>query len=216
MPDTDAPPGADFDALLAHLPLGDAARRDLRRRMCGPDRHYHDHRHLGLLWARAIAFGDGFRAPPMSRRLACAIAYHDAVYHPGAADNEARSAALWRAAADEAGLPADDIDWVAATIEATADHLAGADDPGRQFMLDLDLTPLGETPAAFARNTELLRAEYAHVDEAAWRRGRREFLARFLAAPTIYRTPAVAAAFEAPARANLRAALAEEGLAEEG
>lgn len=95
---------------------------------------------------------------------------------------------------------------MAGTIEATADHLASAEAitaghgpaappllaRARLWVLDLDLSPLGEPPAAFARNTGLLRLERPDLGDAGWSRCLRAFLARLHAAPRLYRTPAVA------------------------
>jgi predicted metal-dependent HD superfamily phosphohydrolase len=213
-----------FDDLLAAVPVTDAARADLRR-MAAPRRHYHGLPHLALLWARHLALGrgSGFHEPRVARLVASAIAFHDAVLEPGRAGNERASAALWRQAAAGGALETEEVDWVAGTIEATADHLAAAGailagsgpattppplpDRARPCVLDLDLSPLGEPPAAFARNTELLRLERLDLDDNGWRRCVRAFLARLHAAPRLYRTPAVAAAFETQAKANIARAL---------
>ena len=210
--------------LLAAVPVSYAARADLRRRMAAPGRRYHSPHHIALLWSRHLALGRGtvLHGPRVARLVASAVAFHDAVLEPGRADNERASAALWREAATAAEVPAEEVDWVAGTIEATADHLAAAEatlEEGRAgaalpllararlWVLDLDLSPLGEAPAAFARNTGLLRLERPDLDHAAWRRHVLAFLARLHAAPRLFRTPAVQAAFEARARANIVRAL---------
>ena len=222
-PDGPASHGAEdaLDDLLAAVPLRDAARADLRRRMAAPGRRYHGLRHLALLWTRHLVLGRGsdLHQPRVARLVASAIAFHDAVLEPGRTDNERASAALWREAACNGGaVTAEEVDWVAGTVEATADHLASAKatlaeaTPGaappllaraRLWVLDLDLSPLGEPPAAFARNTRLLRLARPDLGDAAWRRLLRAFLARLHAAPRLYRTPAVGAAFEAQAKANI-------------
>lgn len=204
--------------LLALLPVSTEAKTVLVRRMSGSGRHYHGLDHLALLWRRHRRFGVG--APPhgteANRLVACAIAYHDAFYDPRRDDNEVESARLWRQAADGAGLTDRQVAWVAGTIEATADHLgagsgtANGTDALRLWVLDLDLTPLGETPERFAHNTEKLRAEFTHLDEASWRQGRRVFLAGLRRHARLYRTPALAC-FEAPARANIARELARLG-----
>ncbi len=210
------------DDLLAAVPVSDAARADLRRRMAAPGRRYHGLRHIAELWTRHLALGrgSGLHEPRVALMVASAIAFHDAVLQPGRTDNERASAALWREAAAPA-LPAEEVDWVAGTIEATADHLAAAEailagngsaaPPllacARLWVLDLDLSPLGERPGVFGRNTKLLRLEHPDLDAAAWRRLLRAFLARLHAAPRLYRTPTVGAAFEAQAKANIARAL---------
>ncbi len=73
----------------------------------------------------------------------------------------------------------------------------------RQWLLGLHLAPLGEAPAVFAPITRALRRKRAHVPDAAWEAGRLAFLRRIAATPVLYRSPALARAFAAAARANL-------------
>ncbi len=47
------------DDLLAAVPVSDAVRADLRRRMAAPGRRYHGPRHLALLWVRNLTLGRG-------------------------------------------------------------------------------------------------------------------------------------------------------------
>jgi predicted metal-dependent HD superfamily phosphohydrolase len=186
---------AGFGALLARADLPAAVATDLRRRHAEPHRAYHDAAHAGLLWLRHLLHG----GDPADRDLALAILFHDAVHEPGAPDNEDRSAALLAAA-----VPGD-TGWAQQAIRATADHLgyAGADCRVLR-LLDLDLTPLAESPAVFARNTGFLRREYAAASEQAWRAGRCRVLEGFLAAPAIFRTR-LGGVYEQPARDNLAA-----------
>jgi predicted metal-dependent HD superfamily phosphohydrolase len=188
---------AGFGALLARADLPPAAAAELRRRHAEPHRAYHDAAHVGLLWLRHLLHG----GDPADRDLALAILFHDAVYEPGARDNEARSAALLAAT-----VPGD-TGWAQQAILATADHLAYAGADCRVLrLLDLDLTPLAEWPVVFARNTAFLRREYAAVAEDAWRAGRRRVLEGFAAAPAIFRTR-LRAVYERPARDNLAAGI---------
>jgi predicted metal-dependent HD superfamily phosphohydrolase len=210
------PRAASFDALVSIVPVTDRARRELTRRMRAPDRFYHRDEHPALLWQRHCSLGrDGaFRAPHLDRLIASAIAFHDAVLDTTRTDNEAASAALWREMAGAAGqLSPDEIEWVAGTIEATARHLApwpaeGVLERARIWVLDLDLTPLGERPEIFSQDSQRLRAEHMHLDAAAWNRKRLAFLAQLAGAPRLFRTGVVADLFEAPAQANLRRELA--------
>lgn len=201
--------GATLHDLLAAAALPDRARIDVLRRMSAPARHYHGLSHVASLWTRHRRYGTGtpFAAHRATRLIACAILFHDAVYDPTRSDNEHRSALLWRKVAP-ADLSARDVAWVAETIEATADHLAPRPartlrERGRLWVLDLDLTPLGEPPGLFARNTRALRSEYRHKADAEWEQGRVGFLRKLLAAPGLYRSAPIAAAFAAQARRNL-------------
>ncbi|MBX6372853.1 MAG: hypothetical protein IRZ13_01290 [Acetobacteraceae bacterium] len=205
--------------LLRRVPVSPAARREVRRRMGAPARRYHGLSHIAELWARHRRLGRGtpFRAPGVETLLASAIAYHDAIYDVRRGGSEAASAALWRAPARAPPrLPPAAIEWVAGTIEVTADHLGAPEGPrtplgrARLWMLDLDLTPLAAPPPRFARNTRDLRAEYGHLTAAQWDAGRAAFLRRLAAQPRLFRTPRIAARYEARARANIAAALAAE------
>jgi predicted metal-dependent HD superfamily phosphohydrolase len=208
----------DFDALLARVPLSGGAKAELSAMMASDERHYHGVGHLALLWRRhrLYAAAEGMDAPEIETLIACAIAYHDCVYERGRRDNEERSAEVWLRASAAAPLSEPDRNWVADTIRATANHLAypdpAADAPLRErarvWVLDLDLTPLGEADADFDRNTELLRLEVPHLSAAQYDAGRLGFLRKISDAPRVYRTPTLAAQFEAQARANFARQLA--------
>ena len=201
--------------LFAGLPISDRARADLSRRMMEPWRHYHTLDHLGLLWSRhhGRQLSAGRPDPRFDTLIALAIAYHDAVYVGGATDNEAKSAALrLEVSATVRGLDDDERLWVADTIRATADHvraaasldLADAGLYARQWVLDLDLTPLGETPETFDDNMALLAAEMPHLDGGRRHAALLAGLRHFATARPLYRCAAIAAAFAEAARDNLR------------
>ena len=206
--------------LLDETPLDDAVKDRLFHEMSRSERHYHGVGHLQTLWRlhRRYAARAGLSGQEADRLVACAIAWHDSVYDVARCDNEERSAEAWLAASVSAPLAEADRLWVAGTIRATADHLAYDPSPEaaatilerlRLWVLDLDLTPLGAPPAVFDRNTRLLRLENGAKSGAAWRKGIMAFRRRFLDAPKIYRTPELAAIYEAQARRNLRRPLAD-------
>lgn len=181
-----------FWDLLVALPIPPAWCAELARRYAEPWRSYHDAAHPGLLWYRHLA-AQGSAADV---ELGLAIAFHDAVFHPGASDNEARSAELLIQAVPGA-LRA------AAAVRSTADHAGyrGAD-PLVKRLLDLDLTPLAEAPATFRANSARLRAELWRVPEAEFMAGVRRHLGCLRHAGPIYRT-ALGEPFEAAAQANI-------------
>jgi len=204
--------------LLDTLDPPSAVRAELLRRMGAPWRGYHGLHHLAVLWARHRRYGrtGPMRRPGTTRLIAAAILFHDAILVPGAADNEERSAALWRRTARRLRnfTPAE-IAWVADTIAATADHLnaplpRGARGAARGWLLDLDLTPMGEEPEIFDRNGRDLRAEARHLDDAAYAAAQRAFLGRMHQAPQLLRHPRLRAAFEWRARDNIGRELRRE------
>ena len=180
-----------------------------------PPRAYHDLVHLAEVLAEfaAAAARAPWRRP---REVYWALACHDAIYVAGARDNEARSADL---ADDLAGryLPADlDRAVVRALILATARHGALADvalDDDTARMLDCDLAILGAAPARFDAYDAAIAVEHAHVPAAAYRAGRRGFLAGLVAAPRIFCSADGHARLDAAARSNLSRAIARLDLA---
>ncbi len=191
---------AMFHDLLGRLMVGQAERDMLAALWMQPWRRYHGAGHAGLLWERHLAHG----GDPADAVAAHGIAYHDAIYAVGARDNEARSAALWRDHA--AALPLALGDSVERAILATADHAAAHPDPDAQWLVDLDLTPLGEPWLLFAANSAALREE-AGAPPGAMLPGQAAFLTRLLNLPQLYRSPrsnhALHHTYEATARRNL-------------
>ena len=186
---------------------------DLLIRYGEPHRHYHTATHI-MFVVRHLR--DLAPAPSeLSPEIIAAALYHDAIYDPTAPDNEARSAMI--AAVDLAaiGWSAESCGRVAALNRATAGHLdaPAADEPGNAagetaVLLDADLAILGADPGAYQTYVNGVRAEYGHVDDEQWRRGRAAVLQRFLARSRLFVTDRMYAAFEHRARANIEAELA--------
>jgi predicted metal-dependent HD superfamily phosphohydrolase len=161
----------------------------------------------GLLRAEPVT-AEGARA---ARLAAC---FHDAVYDPRRADNEAASAALARRTIGELGLERYLADDVAALVEATASLDAGAAALDERLaaatavLLDADRAILAAPPAAYQRYVTGVRAEYAHLPEEAWVAGRRAVVRRLLQREPCFDTASMRS--RSPrARANLSAELAD-------
>ena len=103
-------------------------------------------------------------------------------------------------------MSAEDSERVARLVLATRDHVASDADMG--LLLDIDLAILAAPAERFAEYERQVRAEYAFVQEAAFRAGRHRILSGFLARPRLFVTEALNAAWDAAARRNLRAACA--------
>ncbi len=143
-----------------------------------------------------------------SRPVLLAAWFHDAVYNPRAADNEARSADLAEKLLPGVGVPTDVAGEVRRLVMATAHAGVAPPDPAAVALIDSDLAILGASPVRYRRYAAAIRAEYAHVPDADYRVGRARVLQRFLDRPAIYRHPLMRAEGEAAARANMAAELA--------
>lgn len=214
------PAASPGDAALfpadAPLVLPEAQQAALRAAYAVPTRAYHHIGHVAEVlrhWAWA-----GTQVPwHAPRETWLAVLYHDAVYVPGRSDNEAASAALLAAHA-ERWPPAAPVDlaFAQAMILATARHgallprdldgLAFPDD-ARRF-LDCDMAVLGAPPEVFAAYDRGIAEEYRAVPRWLYRRKRRAFFRMLLGRERIYLSDLFHARFDAAARTNLAAAIA--------
>ena len=136
--------------------------------------------------------------------------FHDAVYDPSAADNEARSAGVAREVLGGLRVEARVVDAVVRLVEMTRDHLPVDGDRNGAVLSDADLAVLGSRD--YERYAGAVRREYAHLDDAAFTAGRAVVLRSLLERPAIFHTPSGRTAWEELARANLRLELARLGV----
>lgn len=182
-----------------------------------PPRAYHHFGHVQDVLHRfaEITVGPGWTQPA---EVYLAVLYHDAIYEAARKDNEARSADL---AMSEIGrwLPEAGIDTlrVAELIHLTARHgqFSQADFGGDGFALDAlhfldsDMAILGAAPDVFDVYDQGIAEEYQdHVPGFLFRLNRKRFLKGLLARERIYLSDWFHQRYDAPARDNLRRAIA--------
>lgn len=171
-----------------------------------PQRRYHTTAHLADVLARIDVL-----APHAEDLAAVELAawFHDAVYRPDRSENEERSAALAERALPELGVDAARTAETARLVRLTVTHDPAPGDTNGEVLCDADLGVLAGAPDAYAAYAAAVRSEYAFVPDEAFREGRAGVLHQLLDLPRLFRTPYGAAHWEAPARANLAAELAE-------
>ncbi|MDG4794227.1 metal-dependent phosphohydrolase [Micromonospora sp. WMMD1082] len=180
----------------------DTAGDELLRRWREPHRHYHTVAHLTAVLDVVDRYASTASRPDLVRLAAWC---HDAVYDPRAPGdrNERDSAALADALLTRAGLPGAEVAEVRRLVLLTAGHAADPADSAGALLCDADLAVLAAPEPEYDRYARAIRREYAHVPEPDYRAGRARVLSTLLALPALYRVPALAAAWEALARANL-------------
>ncbi len=176
-----------FECRHRPFPLPPALESALAAAYGEPQRAYHDATHIAELldWFDRIADEPGWSIPA---DVYTAMLLHDAVYVPGAKDNEARSADWARRAIAEHALPAR-ADHVAELIELTAQHgkLEAATGDAALF-LDADMAIIGAPIDRYREYARQVRREYAMVPADAYRAGRGAFLEALVLKPRIYFT----------------------------
>ena len=133
--------------------------------------------------------------------------YHDAVY-AGLPDDEERSARRAEQDLTRLGLKPQLVDEVARLIRLTIEHDPAPGDHNGEVLSDADLAALAVPREQYVRNTAAIRAEYGHVSDDVFRRGRVQVLVALLGGPGVFRTDYARRKWEVPAQGNLRAELA--------
>lgn len=184
--------------------LGPKAEVDLRARYAEPHRHYHTWRHLQEMLLLLEQVDEDLFNPGA---VALALFYHDAVYVPGADDNELQSAKLmkrtWCAENESRALG-----WCIEAermILATKSHKPPQDGRPTEdcaFLLDMDMAVLGYSAQRYREYSRQIRAEHADVEFSVYAEHRARFL-RSLLGRAIYLTPRFSASFEGAAKFNI-------------
>lgn len=187
----------------------DTVLAELLRAHSEPHRHYHTLEHIAQLLQCLEEQGGASDRDAVS----LAILFHDVMYDSASRDNEEESAELAAQRLTALGFPPSLITKVDHYIRATRHSLPARqhDDPDLNLLLDLDLSILAAPPDRYAAYVRAIREEYRAVPQDIFAAGRRQLLESFLARKQIYLTERLRALWEAPARANLAAELAELG-----
>jgi predicted metal-dependent HD superfamily phosphohydrolase len=139
--------------------------------------------------------------------LETAIWFHDAIYQPGAKNNEENSARLAEQVLFEAEAPTDFIAEVAKLILATK-HAVMPDTQDAKLLVDIDLSILGASEEVFNNYEKGIRFEYMRVPWFLYKRKRARLLQSFLKRSHIYLTEAFRRRYEKQARQNLARSVA--------
>jgi predicted metal-dependent HD superfamily phosphohydrolase len=139
----------------------EAAYTDLVARYREPHRRYHTLEHIG----EVLELVDG-------TEVELAAWFHDIIYDTTTSDSEARSASYAGEVLSRLGAPALVIAEIQRLIELTAGHSVADDDVNGRQLIAADLAILSSDRERYDRYARDVRAEYAHVDDEAWRAGR--------------------------------------------
>ena len=200
-----------YDRWAADLGRGRDATKTLDRlltRYREPHRQYHAVAHA-LRVLRTVDELLAAVAVPDPGAVRLGAWYHDAVYEPTAAAgaNEAASAALSRRDLEALEQSPQRVDAVERLVLMTASHHPAGAAADEAVLCDADMAILAADPATYTAYATGVRAEYGHLTDDEWTRGRGSVLRSLLAEPALFYTPPMHGR-EATARANLSAELA--------
>lgn len=160
--------------------------------------HYHTHQHivecLGLFHQVKDQLHD-----PVAVELA--IWFHDVIYDPQAVNNEEQSAKLMKKHCVGI-LKKEKLEKVAQWIIATKKHQPSKDHD-LNYLLDIDLAILGNSPQRFSEYEQQIKNEYSWVEPELYKIKRAEVLNHFYQMQPLYQTEYFRDLFEARAKCNL-------------
>lgn len=191
-----------------HMEWLPALEADLKAAYQAPGRAYHNWDHITHLLGEFRRLAAHWRRP---MAVETAIYWHDVVYVPTSATNEADSAALMEQRLQgraDAKLVGDARDLVLATAshDVTADMEAELAQDCALF-LDMDMSILGAAPDLFDAYDVAIRVEFSVIPDEIYRPRRAEVLAGFLAREHLFLTETYQRSHNPQARDNLRRAI---------
>jgi predicted metal-dependent HD superfamily phosphohydrolase len=169
-----------------------------------PHRHYHGVGHLRDILAHVEELA-GYADDADAVRLAAW--YHDSVY-AGLPDDEELSARRAELELSRLGLEPQLVDEVARLVRMTITHDPAPGDHNGEVLSDADLASLAVPQERYVLNTAAIRAEYAHIPDEVFRKGRLQVLVSLLEGRGVFRTEHAREQWEGAAQGNLRAELA--------
>jgi predicted metal-dependent HD superfamily phosphohydrolase len=176
---------------------------DVLGRYSEPHRHYHTHQHLAECFEKVQ---DIISLAEHPAEVNVGLWFHDVIYDTRRHDNEERSAAWARSAAQELGASADSAQRIYDLVMFTR-HAAEPVGIDAQVLVDADLSILGAQPARFQEYEAQVRSEYEWVPAEMFRSTRAKILKEFLGRPHLYCTAHFRERYEAQGRRNLQHSL---------
>jgi predicted metal-dependent HD superfamily phosphohydrolase len=169
-----------------------------------PERRYHTFEHVGEVLTLINIIRAGAPVPPA---VELAAWLHDLVYDTTRTDSEAESARWAEELLPPLGIDEEIVTETCGLIAMTIGHNPHDGDHHALVLSDADLAILAAPPRRYERYAADLRWEYANLNEAAWREGRRDVLESLLARQSLYHH-AVLRGWETHARRNMGSELA--------
>ncbi|MDP5228167.1 MULTISPECIES: DUF4031 domain-containing protein [Arthrobacter] len=189
------------------LPGWPSLGEELLERWGEPHRHYHSRVHLlNVLEALELLLPESGLAEDARRPLLLAAWFHDAVYQGVPGRDEEDSALL--AEHSLHFLPGSERAEVARLVRLTTDHAPGPEDLPGHLLCDADLSVLAWPQPRYARYLAAVRADYAHVPDADFARGRAAVVGQLLALDPLFHSATARRLWLQDAQRNLRSELA--------
>ncbi len=170
---------------------------DLVRRYSEPHRRYHTCDHIAHCLKQfdlAADLMDNCDAVEMG------LWFHDAIYEPGAADNELESAQLFEEITNDQQSLLKQSVYDLIMVTKHPEHPKCLDE---KFMVDIDLSSFALPWGVFIQDSQAVREEFSHLPDERFFAGHLKFLNSLVRRPTFFFTDFFQTRYEAIARKNI-------------
>lgn len=141
--------------------------------------------------------------------LLFSVFYHDIIYKATSKDNEEKSAEIAKIRLEKLNIPNEKIAKIYNQILATKSHKK-SENSDTNFLLDADLTILGQDWKIYENYTQQIRKEYSIYPDFIYKPGRKKVLIHFLEFDEIFKTDYFKEKYEKKARENIKRELSEK------
>jgi len=173
---------------------------EIEENYSGKERHYHTLHHLDKMLQYLAEAKYKIQDWDV---LLFSVYYHDIVYDPSRADNEEKSAQFAAQRMTQMGILSGMINKCTGQILATKSHQSTGDND-TDYLLDADLSILGQSWEKYSEYCENIRKEYTIYPDVLYNTGRKKTLEHFLAMERIFKTDLFFKRFDHQARENIK------------
>lgn len=173
---------------------------EIEKKYSEKGRHYHNFEHLENMFRE---LDDAAAYPQDYEAIVFSVFYHDVIYNASSKSNEEKSARFAEKHLKQIGAKPEFIEKILQQIMATKFHQRSAD-PDTNYLVDADLSILGQEPEKYKEYTQKVRKEYAIYPDFLYNPGRKKVLQHFLESESIFKTDYFQNKYEKQARKNIQ------------
>lgn len=173
---------------------------EIEKRYTGKGRYYHNLQHLENMFSELDKVKDEIENYQI---ISFSVFYHDVIYDASSKSNEEKSAQFSEKHLRELGFGSEFIERVSDQIMATKFHQESGDND-TNYLVDADLSILGQEPEIYNGYTQKVRKEYSIYPDFLYNPGREKVLNHFLDSESIFKTEYFKEKYEQQARKNIR------------
>lgn len=179
--------------------LIDTLWSEIEKKHSEKGRYYHNLQHLDHMFSELNSIKSKLEN---YTGVSFSVFYHDVVYDAASKSNEEKSAELAESRLQKLNIDQNLITKVSGQIIATKSHQK-SDDSDTNYLLDADLSILGQDAETYREYTQKIRKEYSLYPDLLYKPGRKKVLRHFLELDSIFKTEDFREKYEKRARENI-------------